>query len=63
MHILHQEMEKCLNLLFLHRHSSEHNGSKKIFVEPQNHKIFFAETFFGYFNFLRFFEAFNINCH
>jgi hypothetical protein len=37
MHILHQEMEKCLNLLFLHRHSSEHNGFKKMFLAPQNH--------------------------
>ncbi len=35
--VLHQEMEKCLNLLILHRHSSEYNGLKKMFLEPQNH--------------------------
>jgi hypothetical protein len=44
--------KKCLNLLFLHRHSSEDNGFKKMFLEPQNHKIFLEDTFFGYLHFL-----------
>jgi hypothetical protein len=52
LHILHQKMEKCLNLLFVHCHSSEHNGLEKMFLEPQNHYIFLVETVFEYFNFL-----------
>jgi hypothetical protein len=31
-HILHEKMEKCLNIIFLHHHSSEHNGLKKCFL-------------------------------
>jgi hypothetical protein len=31
-----QKMEKWQILLFLHRHSSEYNGLKNIFLEPQH---------------------------
>ncbi len=45
-HFFHNKMEKCLNLPFLYRHSSEHNALQNMFLESQNHQISLAENIF-----------------